>query len=190
MPYIIIWYSNNTQLILTDVVYHARIYLKSRHFLWWMLHQCLQKSFRKKHLQDIQKQDVFISYKSCFLCQIWTNLTFYTSFETYTCFYNASSIEILHYKMFLINKYRFSYRHCTTHNLPACGTNKSLWNDSQDVWKCKQKLTILKLCTITLNLLLQKNLFLHHKIQAKILIKAMVHNKGEHPNFTRHKKKN
>jgi hypothetical protein len=39
------------------------------------------------------------------------------SFETYTCFYNAPSIEMLHYKMFSINKYRFSYRHSTTHNI-------------------------------------------------------------------------
>jgi len=32
-------------------------------------------------------------------------------------FYNAPSIEMLHYKMFSFNKYRFSYRHSTTHDI-------------------------------------------------------------------------
>ena len=51
------------------------------------------------------------------MCQIWTKLTFYTSFETYTCFYNAPSIEMLHYKIFSLNKYRFSYTQSTSHNI-------------------------------------------------------------------------
>lgn len=125
------------------------------------------------------------------MCQIWTNLTYYTSFETYACFYNAPSIEMLHYKMFPINKYRFSYRHSTTHDitflhvaqtshygmtLKMCDNANKNWQS----WNYAQSplLSSFKEFSSCIT-----------KYRQKSWKKAIVHNKGEHPNFTTHQKK-
>lgn len=99
------------------MVYHARIHLKSTDTSCDRCFTSVYKNLSGKSIYKTYKSKMYLFLTKVVFCQIWTNLTFYTSFETYTCFYNAPSIEMLHYKMFSINKYRFSYRHTTTHNI-------------------------------------------------------------------------